>query len=350
MMIFAPNPARDPSQPLLTSGDALSGCLDVAQQLGFDVQFYLRRNGIDPAAATSGNGLLTFQALSDFLEDVAEAEGLSDFGFRLGVAQPPLQYGVISQLPMISPTAGDALRNFIRYQKIYSQSSHWELLIEQDIATVRRHDVSPVQRARPQMAAFSITLAFKSIKAVIGPNWSPIGIYLDNDVGPAIAEMRRYFRAPVFCNSVHNEIAFIANELNRQIPTSDPDLLSVLKQYFDQLLQGTPRSEDLSSKVFHMIRANLGDTRCTLDWIAASLRMHPRTLQRMLVAEGTTFRALLREATMEMADHLLHHTRIPITEISAMLGYRNQSAFSRAFEQAHGTPPSALRRKFSSVG
>lgn len=344
-MIFASHPSRDHAVPLLTSGDALSGCIDVAKSLGFDAHFYMQRNGIDPAAATSGKGLLTFQALSNFLEDVAKSEGLADFGFRLGVAQPPLQHGVLSQLPMISPTVGDALRNFIRYQKIYSQSSHWELKTQDDLAFLRRHDVSPAQRARPQMAAFTITLAFKSIKAVVGAHWAPIGIYLDNDAGSAISEMRRYYRAPVFCNSLHNEIAFAADDLDQPIASSDPKLLSVLTQYFDQLLHAVPPSSDLGGQVYHMIRASLGDTRCTLDWIAANLRMHPRTLQRALVAEGTTFRDLLREATMEMARHLLSHTHIPIAEISAMLGYRNQSAFSRAFEQAFGTPPSSLRRK-----
>jgi AraC-like DNA-binding protein len=71
--------------------------------------------------------------------------------------------------------------------------------------------------------------------------------------------------------------------------------------------------------------------------------MHPRAVQRTLEAEGTSFRLLLRDARLELAEYLLRLPRIRISEISSMLGYSNVSAFTRAFEQTKGMPPSRLR-------
>lgn len=334
---------RDSGTELWVSSDVLSGCDDVTRPLGIDAGHYLRRVGIEPYLGSSAHGLLPFHAVCQFLEDVAEYEGLSDFGFRLGLAQPPLQYGIISQLPVISPTVGEAFRNFFKYQKLYSQSSHWELIVDGDCAFMRRHDVAKTARASPQMVMLSITLALVSVRAVAGPNWQPIGIYLDLDTSSLQDAMRRHFGVPVFCGSAHNELAFDANELNWPIATSNPSLLTVLTQYFDQMLNAVHDRDDLTSLVFQEIRSNLGDHRCTLDWIASRIRMHPRTLQRLLDAEGTSFRDLLREARIELADYLLRLTRTPISDISALLGYSNASAFSRAFEKERGYPPTRER-------
>lgn len=334
---------REPSAELWISSDVLSGCQNVTRQLGIDAEHYLRRNGIEPYLISSDRGLLPFHAVCRFLEDVAETERLPDFGFRLGLAQPPLQYGIISQLPVISSTVGEAFKNFFNYQKLYSQSSHWELIIDGDCAFMRRHDVAKTARASPQMVMLSITLALVSVRAVAGPDWHPIGVYLDLDASSFQDAMWRHFEVPVFCGSAHNELAFDASELMRPIATSNPALLSVLTEYFDKMMHAVPDRDDLTSRVFHKIRSNLGDHRCTLDWIASSLHMHPRTLQRLLVAEGTSFRDLLREARIELADYLLRLTRTPVSDISALLGYSNVSAFSRAFEKERGYPPTQER-------
>ena len=334
---------RSNRSDLWISSDVLLGCEELAKRLGLDIGGYLHRNGIELAFVLSSHGLLPFRAVCDFLEDVASSENLPDFGFRLAQTQRPLQYGIISQLPIISPTIETAFSNFIRYQKLYSQSSHWELSVDDGCAFMRRHDVAKSARASPQLIVLSITLAFGAIKAIAGPSWRPIGIYFDVDDFPYRDAMRNHFGAPVFCGSAHNEIAFPADNLAQPVATSNPSLLKVLKEHFDQLLQAVPDQNDITSQVYHEIRTNLGDYRCNLDWIARSMQMHPRSLQRLLDVEGSSFRDLLRDARIELADYLLRLTRTPISDISTLLGYRNMSAFSRAFEKVRGHSPTQER-------
>lgn len=336
-------PLRLASSDLWISGDVLSGCEDVGKQLGLDVGHYLQRSGIERQLGRSSQGLLPFGAVCNFLEDVAKSEGLPDFGFRLARAQQPLQYGIISQLPLLSPTIGAAMSNFIRYQKLYSQSSHWELSVDAGCAFMRRHDVAKSARASPQLIVLSVTLLIGAMRSFAGSSWRPIGIYFDLDDFPYRETMRSHFGAPVFCGSAHNEIAFPEEDLELPVASSDPALLAVLKQHFDRLLQAVPDTNDITSMVFHEIRSNLGDHRCDLDWIARSLHLHPRSLQRLLDNEGTSFRDLLRDARIELADYLLRLSRTPISDISALLGYSNPSAFSRAFEKVRGHSPSRER-------
>lgn len=337
--------SQDNLVDLWISSDVLSGCEEFAGELGLDLRRFLQRNGIEFELVSSERGFLPFQAVSNFLEDIAASHGIPDFGFRLGRNQRPLQYGIISQVPIISPTIGDAFRNFIRYQKLYSQSSHWELVVDDDCAMMRRHDVAKSARASPQLIILSLTMLVSAVRAILGRDWQPAGVYFGFDSFSYIEAMRSHFGCPVFCGSPHNEVALELEDLERPIVTSNPALLKILTNHFDQLLQAVPASSDITSQVFHQIRSNLGDHRCNLDWTAKALRMHPRTLQRLLIEEGTSFRELLQKARIELADYMLRLTRTPISEISALLGYSNVSAFSRAFEKIRGHSPSTERAK-----
>jgi len=52
---------------------------------------------------------------------------------------------------------------------------------------------------------------------------------------------------------------------------------------------------------------------------------------------------LLGKARFELAETLLKQSDISMTEIAERLGYRELSAFSRAFKMAYGVAPSAWR-------
>ena len=326
------------------SADVLSGCAAVSKQLGIDVLPHLLRHGFDAGVLLNSAGLLPFAALADFLEDVARTENCPDFGFRLGREQQPMRYGILSQLPTICPDIGSALRTLIRFQQLYSQSSCWELICEGEVARVRRLDVVSLARAKPQLASLSVTLTFKALRALTGPDWRPISGSMDHESPAENGGMRQFFGAPLFANSAHNEIAFQTRLLLQPIPTSNPPLLEVLTAHFERLLQVSNRPESLSQHVARTIRSCRADHRCSLETIAERLGMHPRTLQRALIAEGTTFRTLLASARLDLAVHLLRLTSTPISDISALLGYAHVSGFSRAFEAAKGYPPSRERR------
>jgi AraC-like DNA-binding protein len=68
-----------------------------------------------------------------------------------------------------------------------------------------------------------------------------------------------------------------------------------------------------------------------------------RSLQRKLNREGTDFRTLVNAARAGRADELLQHTDVSITRIAAELGYSTPANFSRAFRNATGLNPGALR-------
>ena len=83
----------------------------------------------------------------------------------------------------------------------------------------------------------------------------------------------------------------------------------------------------------------------TEELVANALNMSLRTLQRKLSEEGTTFGAIYQSLRQEMAQQYIHDSQMSMTEIAYLLGFSEQSNFTRAFRRWYGISPSDARQK-----
>ena len=79
--------------------------------------------------------------------------------------------------------------------------------------------------------------------------------------------------------------------------------------------------------------------------VAAKLALSPRTMQRRIEAEGTSYQQLLRETREAVARHYLANTALPAAEISFLLGFDEPNSFHRAFRSWTGTTPDSVRQE-----
>lgn len=100
----------------------------------------------------------------------------------------------------------------------------------------------------------------------------------------------------------------------------------------------------LSARVREAILAGTGHAAPGAEEIAARLGLSERSLRRKLASEETSFQQLREECLLDEAAALLLRTSRPISEIAILLGYSDQTAFTRAFSRAAGCSPRALRK------
>jgi len=79
--------------------------------------------------------------------------------------------------------------------------------------------------------------------------------------------------------------------------------------------------------------------------LAGRLGMSDRHLRRLFVEHlGLTPLAIEATRRLHLAKHLVHDTRLPLTDIAFAAGYGSVRRFNEAFQSAFGRAPSALRR------
>ncbi len=73
------------------------------------------------------------------------------------------------------------------------------------------------------------------------------------------------------------------------------------------------------------------------------MALSPRMLQRRLKEEGTSYTELLDDCRHKLAVKLISHNKLALSEVTYILGFSDQSNFSRAFKRWTGTSPHQYR-------
>ena len=77
--------------------------------------------------------------------------------------------------------------------------------------------------------------------------------------------------------------------------------------------------------------------------MALRLKVSVRTLHRSLAAEGTSYRRLLDQLRLDIAERHLMDDRMSVAEVAFLVGFSELSAFHRAFKRWTGRTPVTFR-------
>ena len=99
----------------------------------------------------------------------------------------------------------------------------------------------------------------------------------------------------------------------------------------------------LSARARAVIDRCLADGICTHEYVASVVGLHPRTLQRRLREEGTTFEGIKDGVRRDVALRCLRQRHIPLTRVAEILGYSETSVLSRSCYRWFARSPRQLR-------
>lgn len=128
--------------------------------------------------------------------------------------------------------------------------------------------------------------------------------------------------------------------LDRSLPDIGRDRIAGSAQPAQQLLRGDGSLAWTAKVALH---AMLADGRPTIDRLARAAGMSRRTLQRRLAGEGTSFSTLLEDVRRHTALSSLAGDHHRLGDLSASLGYAQQSTFTRAVRRWTGLAPRSMR-------
>jgi len=148
-----------------------------------------------------------------------------------------------------------------------------------------------------------------------------------------------FFRCPIHYGTPRNLLVLRAADVDLPFPGHNAELLGILAPALKRS-PGVFDAVPLGERVKDALKRNLADGRPAVAAVANALAMSERTLQRRITEAGTTFRALLLETRQELGRHLLADPSMGIERAAGLLGYRNTSAFHRAFRAWEGVTPS----------
>jgi AraC-like DNA-binding protein len=126
------------------------------------------------------------------------------------------------------------------------------------------------------------------------------------------------------------------------LPTSNNELATTCDAILAKQLAELANS-DLESRCKAWLLEQLTSGEPSEEALARAMGMSPRTLQRRLGDLGLSYKDVLDKTRYDLALRYLDDPGKTVTDITFLLGFSEQSAFSRAFKRWNGKAPTSYR-------
>lgn len=138
-------------------------------------------------------------------------------------------------------------------------------------------------------------------------------------------------------------VVFEARDGGRPFLTHNARMWEVFEPALRRRMADAGQSRSTREQVEVALFELLPSGRTEMKDIAKELGLSPRTLQRRLAAEDTTWLAVLGQTRERLARHYLSNTKMNLAEVSFLLGFEDPNSLFRAFHRWTGTTPEAWR-------
>lgn len=334
-----------PNPPALVRGNILVGIRDALAAREIDSEELLLEAGLVPRALDDPSNEVPLDSVALLMELAADRANDPGFGLTLAESYPLGASGLLDYLMLHANSMREALESITRFAALMFQPSSLTFREEPDVARLSWCFPTQSSTRRVQFASFANAVLVLRLRRIAGRDWHPLAVEVEHPELPCASKLHRILGPRVTFNARENSLAIDPAALKRASEGADPRLYQILRETGEAKLQELTAKPDVVTRTARAIIATLNTDPPLLEHVAERLRMSPRTLQNRLSQRGTTFERVLSETRRNMAERYLRDTDLPLTEIAFLLGFSEQSAFTRAARAWFGRPPRQLRKE-----
>ena len=323
---------------------ALTGFAQLVRELGGDAARILRSCDLELRDLADPDHYISHPSAILAIQEAARTLEVADFGLRLCAHQ---DMGFLGTLALIMQSAPNVRAGFvlgIKYSHFHTPCLGYRIFQPEGqalefLGVYRRLDFMP---DAPQATEHAVGHLCRLVDLLSDRHLLPSGIFFRHPRIGSEAQYRQHLgQLPQFDASFDG---FSIDPLawRQSVPRHNPQMQGFVERF---LLALTPQrewpvAEQVVAVLRNLIRAGLFD----LGSVARVLSLHPRTLQRRLHAEGQSFDLLLDAERKSWASQLMAQRGLALSDVAQLLGFADQSVFTRACRRWFGTTPGRFRQ------
>ena len=316
----------------------------VLEMYGLDAPAMFARHGIDPALLANPNARIPSRTWSSLARDAAAHIPDPAFGLLAARCWHPSNLGALGYAWLTSSTLRTGLGRVVRYWRLLGEASSARLEESPAGLTIvlARPEADPVSSA--VTVDFVTSLLVDMCRMNAGSALRPVAISLRRARPKHGETYRRHFGCPVHFSADEDSITLALRDVDRPLPSSNRQLAATLDRILTEQLAHLDKS-DVVARCQARLLEQLCSGEVSEDVMAEQLHMSRRTLQRKLAEADLTYQKLVDDTRRDLAMRHLEDPRHSVTDVTFLLGFSQQSAFTRAFKRWTGMSPSDYRAR-----
>lgn len=323
-------PARIDRLPDLSlAGPYLRAIADCVSGSGADVTAWLARHGLDPAALDDVTLELPLAGFADLLRDAITTTGEPALGLLVGDRLGVESHGALGAAVLRGTTLREVAR--LLTARLHARAPLVGLEAVECGAEFRLgvRDALPRGEVRRALLEAVVVALVKLIEA-IAEGTAPIVRVAFDDRKPANADFARaLLHRPLHWRESWTGLVLPIAVIDAPLRGGDAVAFAALTRRAALELDALAGDRPVSATLRRMLLGRRGGVPA-LPVAARLLHVHPRTLHRRLVAEGTSYQRLVDEVRAALAREYLAEPGWTVPEIAQALGYGDPANFRRA--------------------
>ncbi len=326
---------------------AVRGFRATVAELGGDAERFAEVVGLPVSALDSDDMLVPVKTVAALFDCAAAKLDCPDLGLRIGARQDLGMLGPLALAIQASATIEEALSCATRYLFVHSPA----LMLTVKPDPYRVDGVSALQYGgrvndpiHHQGVDSGMAFLHRALWTLAGGRYGLRSVELAHRPRTAPTVYEEFFGAPVRVERPASLLRVPNALLGRPLRDGGNPHLRQLAEAFlaEQLPPDAAR--EIAPRVRAAVQRLLGTTRPDIDTVSTMLSLHPRTLQRRLSEEDTTFATLVDDVRRRTARRYLTTTDMPMTQVASLLGFSEQSVLSRSCRRWWSATPLQVRR------
>jgi AraC-like DNA-binding protein len=309
-----------------------------------DVSAYLSDLGVTAEALASDDTRVRFSIIHDAWRLAEQRANDPLFGLHTAQTGKLGELDVLDYVCRSSKTLGECFAHAERYIRILHEGAEIRVSVAGREAQISYLPSSHPGGVLRQGAEYIIAGLLLRGRTFTGVQWSPREVWFQHPAPPDDAGHQKLFGCPIVFGRETNALVIDRALLDLPVPTADPGLNAVLSRHAEELLARLPTTNLLADQVRRLLPEALRKSDLQIESLAARLQLTPRSLQRRLREENTSFLLLLEETRRDLALRYVRERGMTVAELAFLLGFSDASTFVRAFKRWTGETPTDFRR------
>ena len=313
---------------------------------GIDPQRFAQQLGFGSTDIPSPKTRMAFELADKAFERAAQLIPYPAFALRAPECWHPSYLGTLGYAWLSSGSLRTGLKRLVRYSRILGQKAVCRCDdLPDGLCFVFDHDRGD-KPVGPVLTDFALSLIVGMCRSNYGAGLVIDAVALRRPAPEDEHPYREFFQCPVTFGAKEDSFVLPLHVADRPLPTGNHDLVQIFDSILAEQLADL-QNGDLESRCRTFLLQELTSGEPSEEDLAKTMAMSRRTLQRRLSDLGLTYRSLLEKTRYDLAMRYLDDPKKSVTDITFLLGFSEQSAFTHAFKRWSGKAPTEYRESAS---